>query len=97
MLALRPGNALDLDAAGGAVDAAHGVGEGDRDVEDGDELEQSGCRHPIVAGARFAATGALWLAVGSGADFGNNAQRLAHSQHFDGMVNETLDRVNKVE
>lgn len=97
VLALRPGDALDFDAAAGAVDATHGVGEGDWDVVDGDELKQPRCGHVIVARTRFPTTGALGPAVGSGAHLGDDAQRLAHSQQFDGMVNETLDRLNNVE
>lgn len=83
MLALRPGDALDLDSAAGAFDAAHRVGEGDWDVVDGDELKQPGCAHVIVARTRFPTTGALGPAVGSGAHFGDDAPRFALSQQFD--------------
>ena len=71
MLALRPWHGLDFDAAGGAIHAAHGVGERDRDVPDRDELEFARAGHAVVSGARLPAAGADGLAVGPWDDLGD--------------------------
>ena len=97
VLPLCPRYSLDLDAARGAVDPAHGVGKRDGDVPDGDELELPGLGHAIISGAGLAASGAFGSAVGSGNDFGNDAHRIARAAHADGMVNEALDAVDFVE
>ena len=97
MLALRPWNGFDLDAAGGAIDPAHGVGERDGDVPDRDKLELPGLRHAVVSGTRFPATGASWHAVGPGNDFGDDPQSVTLSAQSDGMVNEALEAVDFVE
>ena len=97
ILALRPRDGLDLDAASGAIHPPHGVGERDGDVPDGDELELSGLGHSIIPGARFAAPRASELTVGPGDDFGNDAHRIARATQTDGMVNEALDAVDFVE
>ena len=97
VLALRPRNSLDLDAASGAIDPAHGVGERDGDVPYGDELELSRLGHSVVSGARLATAGASGLAVGPGNDLGDDAHRVALTAQADGVVNETLDAVDFVE
>lgn len=58
VLALRPWHGFDRDAAGGAIHAAHGVGERDGDVPDRDELEFARAGHAVVSGTRFSAAGA---------------------------------------
>ena len=97
VLALRPWNGLDLDAAGGAIDPAHGVGERDGYVPDRDELELPGLRHAVVSGTRLSATGASWLAVGPWNDLGDDPRSVTLSAHSDGMVNEALEAVDFVE
>ena len=66
VLALRPWDGFDLDAAIRAIDPAHGVGKRDGDIPDGDELELAGGGHVVVSGARLLATRADGLAVRSG-------------------------------
>jgi len=97
VLALCPGDGLDFDSAAGAIDAAHGVGQGDWDVVDGDEFEGSGLGHAIISGAGFVAPGAPRLAVGSGPDFGDDAQAASLFEQCDGMVNEALEGMDFVE
>ena len=97
MLALRPWHGLDFDAAGGAIHAAHGVGERDRDVPDRDELEFARAGHAVVSGARFPAAGADGLAVGPWDDLGDDTRLVSLSTHSDGMVNEGLEAVDFVE
>ena len=97
VLALRPRHGFDLDAAGGAIHAAHGVGERDGDVPDRDEHELPGPGHAVVSGARLAAPGASGFAVGPGAHFGDDAHRIARTAQADGIVNEALDAVDFVE
>ena len=48
VLALRPGDGFDLDAAGATIDTPHGVGQHDGDVVDGNELEGSGLGHVVI-------------------------------------------------
>ena len=97
VLALRPRNSLDFDAACGAVYPAHSVGERDRNVPDRDELEFPWLGHAVVSGARLPAAGASGLAVGPGDDLGDDPHLVAFSTHSDGMVNEALDAVDFVE
>ena len=97
VLALRPRHGFDLDAAGGTIHAAHGVGEGDGNVPDWDEIEVPRSRHVIVSRARLSTTGAFREAVSPRDDFGDNANLVAFSRHGDGMVNEALEVVDFVE
>ena len=97
VLALRPRHGFDLDAAGGAIHPAHGVGERDGDVPDRDELELAGLGHAVVSGTRLAATGASGAAVGPRDDLGDDARLVALSSQSDGMVNEALEAVDFVE
>ena len=97
VLALRPRDGFDFDAAGGAIDAAHGVGERDRDVPDRDELELPGLLHAVVSGTRLAATRASGFAVGPGDDFGVDAHRVARAAQTHRVINEALDAVDFVE
>ncbi len=73
ILALRPGNGLDLDATSGIIDSTHGVGEGDRDVPDRDQLELSGLAHAVISGARLAASEASGFDIGSSNEFSDDA------------------------
>jgi hypothetical protein len=97
VLTLCPWDGLDFDAAPGAIDTAHGVGERDGDVPDWYELELPGLGHVVVSRAMFVATGAFGFAVGPGNDLGDNAHRIARATQADGMVNEALDAVDFVE
>jgi len=97
VLALCPRDCLNLDAASRTIYPAHGVGERDRDVPDGDELELPGLGHAVVSGTMFAASGASRFAVGPGDDFGDDAHRIARAAQADGMVDEALDAVDFVE
>ena len=97
MLALRPRDGFDLDAASGAIDPSHGVGERDGNVPYGDELELPGLEHAVVSRARLTAPGASGFAVGPRDHGGNDAHRIARAAQFDGIVNETLDAVDFVE
>jgi len=97
MLALRPRDGLDLDAALRAIHPAHGVGEKDGDVPDGDELELARGGHPVVAGAAFPAAGADGAGVGPGDERGDDAGLAAADDRFDRLVNEALERVDFVE
>ncbi len=97
VLALRPRDDLDLDAAGGAIDAAHGVGQGNGDVVDGDEFEGSGLGHAVISGSGPVAAGAPGLAVGSRPDFGDDARGAVFRVERDGMVNEALEWLDVVE
>ena len=97
VLALGPWHGFDLDAAGGAIHAAHGVGERDGNVPDRDELELSGPGHAVVSGTGFAATRASGFAVGPWNDFADNACLVSLSTHSDGMVNEALEAADFVE
>ena len=97
VFALRPWHGLDLDAAGGAIHAAHGVGERDGDVPDRDELELAWPGHAVVSGTGFAATGASGAGVGPWDDLGDDARLVSLSTHSDGMVNEALEAVDFVE
>ena len=97
VLALRPRDGLYLDAASGTIHSPHRVGERDRDVPDGDELELPRLRHAVVSGAKFATSGASGLAIGPGDDFGDDAHRIPRTIQADGMVNEALDAVDFVE
>jgi len=97
VLALRPWHGCDLDAAGGAIYPAHGVGERDGDVPDGDELELPGLGHAVVSGTRFPTAGASGAGVGPWDDLGDDARLVTVSSHFDGLVNEALEAVDFVE
>ena len=97
VFALRPWHGLDLDAAGGAIHPAHGVGERDGDVPDRDELEFARVGHAVVSGARLSATGASGAGVGSWNDLGDNARLVSLATHSYGMVNEALEAVDFVE
>jgi hypothetical protein len=56
MLAIGPGNFLDYDAAGFAVDPAHAVEEKNQEAPNGDELERTlgraDCSRPQAGGNR---------------------------------------------
>jgi len=97
VLALRPRDGLDLDAAIGAIHPAHGVGKRDGDVPDWDELELAGGGSTVVSRARLSAARASGLAVGSGDDPGDDPGLAALPGQFDGMVNEALEPVDFVE
>ena len=97
VLALRPRDGLDLDAASGTIDPPHGVGERDGDVPDGDELELPGQGYAVVSGAMLAASGASRFAVGPGDDFGDDAHRIPRATQADGVINEALDAADFVE
>ena len=62
-------------AASGAVHPAHGIGERDGNVPNGDEFEPPGLGHAIVPGTMLAASRASGFAIGLGNDFGNDAHR----------------------
>ena len=97
VLALRPWDGLDLDAASGTIHPAHGVGERNGDVPDGDELELPGLWHVVVSGAGLSAPGTCGFAVSSGDDFSDNPHRIARAAQADRVVNEALDAVDFVE
>ena len=97
VLAPRPWDGFDLDAAGGTIHPAHGVGKREGNIPDRDEFELSGLGHSVVSGTRLSATRASGFAVGSRNDFGNDAQGFVISAQSDGMVNEALDAVDFVE
>ena len=97
VLALRPRHGFDLDAAGGAIHPAHGVGERDGDVPDRDELEFARPGHAVVSGTRLSAAGAPGTGVGPWNDLGDNARLVSLATHSDGMVNEALEAVDFVE
>lgn len=97
VLALGPWHGFDLDAAIGAIHAAHGVGERDGDVPDGNEFELARAGHAVVSGAGFSAAGANGLGVGPWNDLGDDARLVPLSTHSDGMVNEALEAVDFVE
>ena len=97
VLALRPWHGFDLDAAGGAIDPAHGVGERDGDVPDRDELELAWPGHAVVSGTRLSTAGADGAGVGPWDDLGDDARLVSLSAHSDGMVNEALEAVDFVE
>ena len=97
MLALRPWDGLDHDAASGAVHPAHGIGERDGNVPNGDEFELPGLGHAIVSRTMLAASGASGFAIGPWDDFGDDAHRIARAAQADGVVNEALDAVDFVE
>ena len=96
-LALRPWHGFDLDAAGGAIHPAHGVGERDGDVPDRDELELAGPGHAVISGTRFSTAGASGSGVGPWDDLGDDPCLVPRSIHSDGMVNEALEAVDFVE
>ena len=75
ILALRPWDGLDLDAASGAVHPAHGIGERDGNVPNGDEFELPRLGHAMVPGTMLAASGASGFAICPANDFGNDAHR----------------------
>ena len=97
VLAMRPRDGLDLDATGGAIHAAHGVGKRDGDIPDGDEFELSWPGHAVVSGARHSAPRASGLGVGSWDDLGDDPRFVALMTHSNGMVNEALEAVDFVE
>ena len=97
VFALRPWHGLDLDAASGAIHAAHGVRERDGDVPDRDELELARPGHAVVSGTRLSAAGASGAGVGPWNDLGDDARLVSLSTHSDGMVNEALEAVDFVE
>jgi len=94
---LGPGNLFDFDAAGPAIDPAHGVGEVDQNAPDRDELEEPRRGGPVVSRSGFGATRAPGLAIGPGADPGNDDPLVALPVEFDVLINESLERVNGVE
>lgn len=51
----------------------------------------------IVTGAGFAASGAAWLAVGSGKDFDEDARGFPMGVDGHGMIDEALDWVDSIE
>ncbi len=97
VLALRPWNCFDLDATGGAIHPAHGVGERDGDVPDRDEFELPGLGHAVISGACFSATGASGFGVGSRDNLGDDPPAVSVTSHDDRMVNETLEAMDFVE
>ena len=97
MLALGPWDGLHFDAASGAFHPAHSLGEGDRDVPNGDELELAGKGHVIVSWTTFLAAGADEPGVRSGDNGGDEARLVSLATHFDRMVNEALEAVDFVE
>jgi hypothetical protein len=97
MLALRPWDGLDLDAASGAVHPAHAIGERDGNVPNGDEFELPRLGHAIVSGTMLAASGASGFTIGPRDNLGDDPHLVAVSTHSDGMVNEALDAVDFVE
>ena len=97
VLALRLWHGFDLDAAGGAIHAAHGVGERDGDVPDRDELELAGPSHAVISRTQLSTAGASGFGVGPRDNLGDDPRLVAVSTHSDGMVNETLEAVDFVE
>ena len=97
VLALGPWHGFDLDAAGGAIHPAHGVGKRDGNVPDRDELEFPGPGHVVITGARFSAAGASGFGVGPRDDLGDDPRIAPFTIHSDGMVNEALEAVDFVE
>lgn len=97
VLALRPRDGFDLDAAGGAIDPAHGVGKRDGDVPDRDEFKLSGTGHSVVSGTLLSTTRAPGFTVSPGGDVANDSHRSALSAQSDGMVNEALEAMDFVE
>ena len=97
VFALGPRDGLDLDAAGGAIHPAHGVGERDGDVPDRDELEFAGPGHSVISRTRLSTTGTSGRGVGPWNDLGDDPRLVSLSTHSDGMVNEALEAVDFVE
>lgn len=97
VLALRPWHGLYLDAAGGAIHPAHGVGERNGDVPDRDELELAGPGHSVISGTRLFTAGTSGFGVGPRDDHGDGPRLVSFAIHSDGMINEGLEAVGLVE
>jgi len=63
VLALAPGKLFDFDPAPGAIYPAHGVGQENRKVPNGNKLKKAWAWKPVVSRGRFAATRAARFTV----------------------------------
>lgn len=97
VFALGPRDFFDLDAATRTVHPAHGVEKDDRDVPEWDEVKAPLGGHLIIARASLVAATTTWLAVGAGTDEGFDPRLIRVLDEFYRLVNETLERMNKVE
>jgi hypothetical protein len=97
VFAVGPGEQFDFHSAFRALDAAHPVGEEDRDVPERDELEEPRATGAVVSGGGFSAARTPRAAVGSWLDFEDDAKRFAPGVEKRLPVDKALDGVDFVE
>ena len=97
VLAVGPRHLFDLYAATWAIDSTHGVEKIDGNVPKWDKDETSLRGQMVVARASLVTRIATGFAVGTRSDEGFDANLLVGLNKFDGLINETLERMDEVE
>ena len=92
-----PRDFFDFHSATRAVYSTHGVEKIDGNVPKWDKDETSLRGQMVVARASLVTRIATGFAVGTRSDEGFDANLLVGLNKFDGLINETLERMDEVE
>lgn len=98
VFAFAPGELFDFDPAPGAIHPAHGVGQENREIPKGNELEKTRARKLVVSWGRFATTRAARFAVGARHDIDDDVIGLILPfREGNFPVNKLFERVDFIE
>ena len=96
VLAFSPWNLLYLHPTARTIDPSHGVEKIDWDIPKGNEGKAS-LFERVVPWARFGAGAATRFAISTRTNEGFDTRLFIGLNEFYRLINETLERVNKVE
>ena len=96
VLAVGPRHLFDLYAATWAIDSTHGVEKIDGNVPKGNEGEAS-LFERVVTRARLGAGAATRFTIGTRPNEGFDSGLFCGLSQLNGLVNEALERVDKIE